>query len=76
MDDKNSSVNDHVEEKGNEPVKSVNVHSVALAAAIEAQQPKPLSKGMLKLYMIMGIGYLVSTLNGFGKIQSNYQNVR
>ncbi|PSK59280.1 High-affinity glucose transporter [Elsinoe australis] len=65
MDDKSSSVNDHVEEKGNEPVKSVNVHSVALAAAIEAQQPKPLSKGMLKLYMIMGIGYLVSTLNGF-----------
>ncbi|EDU45489.1 AraJ Arabinose efflux permease [Pyrenophora tritici-repentis] len=46
-------------------VKETNVASVALAAAMEAEKPKLLSKGMIQLYMIMGIGYLVSTLNGF-----------
>ncbi|CAA9962223.1 hypothetical protein CFE70_005629 [Pyrenophora teres f. teres 0-1] len=46
-------------------VKETNVASVALAAAIEAEKPKLLSKGMIQLYMIMGVGYLVSTLNGF-----------
>jgi hypothetical protein len=40
--------------------------SVALAAAIAAQKPSPFSKSMLKLYFIMSVGYLVSTLNGFG----------
>ncbi|KAL6706840.1 hypothetical protein ACN47E_004983 [Coniothyrium glycines] len=46
-------------------VKETNVASVALAAAMEAQKPKLLSRNMLKLYGIMAIGYLVSTLNGF-----------
>ncbi|KAA8622957.1 Lactose permease [Pyrenophora tritici-repentis] len=46
-------------------IKETNVASVALAAAMEAEKPKLLSKGMIQLYMIMGIGYLVSTLNGF-----------
>lgn len=45
--------------------KEANVHSVALAEAIAAQKPSKWSKNMLKLYAIMGIGYLVSTLNGF-----------
>ncbi|KAH6679017.1 general substrate transporter [Halenospora varia] len=39
--------------------------SVALAAAIALQKPRLLSKNMLKLYAIMSVGYLVSTLNGF-----------
>ncbi|ORX95935.1 general substrate transporter [Clohesyomyces aquaticus] len=46
-------------------VKETNVASVALAAAVEAQKPNLWSSGMIKLYMIMGIGYLVSTMNGF-----------
>lgn len=47
-------------------VKEVNTTSVALAAAFAAQKPNLLSKNMLKLYFIMSIGYLVSTMNGFG----------
>lgn len=49
-------------------VVEINAASVALAAAIEAQKPKLLSKNMLKLYFIMAVGYLVSTMNGFGKL--------
>ncbi|KAF2474954.1 general substrate transporter [Lindgomyces ingoldianus] len=41
-----------------------NVASVALGR-YDFQKPKPLSPNMLKLYAIMGIGYLVSTMNGF-----------
>jgi hypothetical protein len=44
----------------------VQAASVALAAAIAAQKPSLLSKNMFKLYFIMAIGYLVSTMNGFG----------
>lgn len=47
-------------------VKEVNTTSVALAAAVAAQKPNLLSKNMLKLYFVMSIGYLVSTMNGFG----------
>ncbi|KEY69461.1 hypothetical protein S7711_02002 [Stachybotrys chartarum IBT 7711] len=39
--------------------------SVALASAVAAQKPDPWSRNMFKLYAIMGIGYLVSTMNGF-----------
>jgi len=51
-------------------VVEINAASVALAAAIEAQKPKLLSKNMLKLYFIMVVGYLVSTMNGFGRFCS------
>lgn len=47
--------------------KEVNTASVALAAAVAEQKPKPLSNAMLRLYGIMTVGYLVSTINGFGK---------
>lgn len=47
-------------------VKEVNITSVALAAAIAAQQPSLWSPNMIRLYFIMSIGYLVSTMNGFG----------
>ena len=46
----------------------VQAASVALAAAMAAQKPNLLSKNMLKLYFIMSVGYLISTMNGFGKI--------
>jgi hypothetical protein len=50
-----------------EHVTHVNAASVALAAAMAQQKPSLLSKNMFKLYFIMAIGYLVSTMNGFGK---------
>lgn len=49
-------------------VTQIQAASVALAAAVAAQKPSLLSKNMLKLYFIMGIGYLVSTMNGFGTL--------
>lgn len=62
----------HVESPGDKlaavgKVKEVNTASVALAAAVEEQKPKMWSANMIRLYMIMGVGYLVSTMNGFGK---------
>lgn len=64
-----------MDEKVTGNVKSINTTSVALATAIAGQKPKLLSKNMLKLYFIMGIGYLVSTMNGYGAslIVSNNQ---
>lgn len=47
-------------------VVQVNAASVALAAAVAAQNPSLWSKSMLQLYFIMCVGYLVSTMNGFG----------
>lgn len=55
------------DEKVGPEVTQVNAASVALAAAIAAQKPSLLSKNMLKLYFIMSVGYLVSTMNGFGE---------
>ncbi|KAI5460558.1 lactose permease [Mariannaea sp. PMI_226] len=43
----------------------VNAASIALAAAVAEQKPNPWSKNMMKLYLIMGLGYLVSTMNGY-----------
>ncbi|TLS24323.1 hypothetical protein PpBr36_09069 [Pyricularia pennisetigena] len=45
--------------------KEMNTTSAALAAAIAAEPPQLMSSGMLKLYAIMSVGYLVSTMNGF-----------
>ncbi|KAF2134182.1 MFS lactose permease-like protein [Dothidotthia symphoricarpi CBS 119687] len=53
------------EKHGSTNIVEANVASVALSAALEAQKPKLFSKSMIKLYGIMAIGYLVSTLNGF-----------
>ncbi|CAO2649157.1 Nn.00g101060.m01.CDS01 [Neocucurbitaria sp. VM-36] len=58
-----SKIEDDMHKSGH--VKEANVASVALAAAVEAQKPKLWSRSMIQLYGIMGIGYLVSTLNGF-----------
>ncbi|CRK12770.1 hypothetical protein BN1708_010615 [Verticillium longisporum] len=46
-------------------VTGVNATSVTLAAALAEQKPNIWSANMIRLYMIMGIGYLVSTMNGF-----------
>ncbi|KAL0942966.1 lactose permease [Colletotrichum truncatum] len=46
-------------------VKEVNAASVALAAAIAERKPNIWSPNMLRLYFIMAVGYLVSTMNGF-----------
>ncbi|KAK1530165.1 uncharacterized protein CCOS01_05268 [Colletotrichum costaricense] len=46
-------------------VKEINAASVALAAATAEQQVNWWSPNMIKLYGIMAIGYLVSTMNGF-----------
>ena len=58
-------VNVDDEVRKNSVAKEAKVHNVALAEAIAAQKPSLWSRNMLQLYMIMGIGYLVSTLNGF-----------
>lgn len=47
-------------------VKEVHTTSVALAAAMAEQKPNLWSANMIKLYLIMSVGYLVSTMNGFG----------
>lgn len=52
-------------------VKDASAAGAALVAAVEAQKPKLFSKGMIKLYFIMAIGYLVSTMNGFGRLLGN-----
>ncbi|PNS14784.1 High-affinity glucose transporter [Sphaceloma murrayae] len=72
MAEKTDSIEERVESKIDGPTKEINVHSVALAAALEESQPKLLSKNMIKLYAIMGIGYLVSTLNGFGESPTTF----
>ncbi|KAG7145717.1 Lactose permease like protein [Verticillium longisporum] len=50
-------------------VTGVNATSVTLAAALAEQKPNIWSANMIRLYMIMGIGYLVSTMNGFASPQ-------
>lgn len=49
--------------------KEAGVRTQSAAAALEEvlaqNKPNPWSKGMIRLYFIMGIGYLVSTMNGF-----------
>jgi hypothetical protein len=44
----------------------VSAASVALAAVVAEEKPKMFSRDMWKLWWIMGIGYLVSTMNGYG----------
>jgi hypothetical protein len=54
------------DEKAAGGVITANTSSMALTSAIASQKPNLLSVNMLKLYFIMGVGYLVSTMNGFG----------
>lgn len=53
------------DEKVHEETHEINTASAALAAAVAGQKPNLFSPSMLRLYVIMGIGYLVSTMNGF-----------
>ena len=52
-------------------ITQVNTTSLALAAALAEEKPDLWSKSMIRLYFIMGIGYLVSTMNGFGMTLRN-----
>lgn len=68
MDEKLPSQSVYVDDatrKTSTVAKEAVVRSAVLTAAHEASKPRLLSKNMLKLYFIMGIGYLVSTMNGF-----------
>lgn len=51
---------------GQTQTKEVAAASLALEAAVAEHKPSMLSAGMIKLWLIMGIGYLVSTMNGYG----------
>ncbi|KAI9048825.1 hypothetical protein LZ554_007656 [Drepanopeziza brunnea f. sp. 'monogermtubi'] len=69
LSNSNSNIDITIDEKNNAtatlaPAANASA-STALAAAVAANKPKLLSKNMLQLYFIMGIGYLVSTMNGF-----------
>lgn len=59
-------VTEHKEDHRHE-TQELNAHSVALAAALAEQKPNPWSRNMMKLYVIMGLGYLISTMNGYGE---------
>lgn len=67
--DRKVSPDDHAshEEKptGGVQTRQVAAASVALEAAIAESKPSLTSPGMLRLWGIMAIGYLVSTMNGF-----------
>lgn len=65
-----------IKPQGDIETKEVAAASVALEAAIAEAKPSMLSKGMLKLWAIMGIGYLVSTLNGFGRLRCGKEQLK
>lgn len=65
-----------MDEKVTGNVTSLSTNSADLAAAVATQKPSLLSKNMVQLYFIMGIGYLVSTMNGFGKLNPVHGNVK
>ena len=46
-------------------VREVTAASVALASAVAAKKPSLTSPGMLKLFFILSVGYLISTMNGY-----------
>lgn len=53
-----------------EPVhvtKEIEATSVDLAVAAELQKPQLWSKTMMRVYYVMTVGYLVSTIQGYGK---------
>lgn len=59
--------NDHLGGKVEGRVTEVNAASVALAAAVAEQKPSHFSPNMIRLWTIMALGYLVSTMNGYGE---------
>lgn len=50
-----------------EHVTQVETSSAALAEAL-AQKGKLSGKSLARLYVVMTVGYLVSTIQGFGKL--------
>lgn len=56
-----------IEEIDEKHVRNVEVNPAAaeLVAVTEANKPSLVSPGMIKLWVIVSIGYLISTMNGF-----------
>ena len=56
-----------IEEVDEKQVRNVEVNPAAaeLVAVTEANKPSLVSPGMIKLWIIVSIGYLISTMNGF-----------
>lgn len=48
----------------------IDANPSALAEALLANKPKPLSKNMFKLYGILVVGYMIATMNGFGGFEN------
>lgn len=48
-------------------VQEINTASVALSAALAEQKPHLFSKPILRLWAFMAVGYLISTINGYGE---------
>lgn len=54
-------------------VQQINPATVGLAAAVAERKPNPWSWPMIRLYSIMLVGYLVSTINGYGTFVRGYR---
>lgn len=60
----------HMENEEKQPTGAVThmeAGFVDLATAAALQKPKFWSMSMLRLYLVMTVGYLVSTIQGYGK---------
>lgn len=65
------------DEKIQGETREVATASVALAAAVAEEKPNIWAPSMIKLYGIMAIGYLISTMNGFGTMHpSLYRDLK
>lgn len=68
MSDHRKSSVDEIDEKENVGhVRNVEVNPAAaeLVAATQVNKPSLTSPGMIKLWIIVSVGYLISTMNGF-----------
>ena len=64
LKDQNGSTQEYESKPAGE-VREVTAASVALASAVAAKKPSLTSPGMLKLFFILSVGYLISTMNGY-----------
>lgn len=59
----------HEDAKGTEHISHVEASSAALVEAL-AKDAKISTRSLVRLYVVMVVGYLVLTIQGFGKIPS------
>lgn len=56
-------------------MEELNPASAPLAAAMSKQKPKFWSRSMIRVFMAMTVGYLISTIQGYGKsLEDTEQN--